>query len=63
MTSRNSQPVACSPGEKLLGGGFGFTNPGNWEAAFLQMLPSPSAKASSGPSRTMVTSTTNAFPH
>jgi mRNA-degrading endonuclease toxin of MazEF toxin-antitoxin module len=42
-TSGNSQPVACAPGEKLLGGGFGFTNPGNREATFLQMLPSPSA--------------------
>lgn len=42
-TSSNSQPVACAPGEKLLSGGFGFTNPGNREATFLQMLPSPSA--------------------
>lgn len=42
-TSDNSQPVGCAPGEKLLSGGFGFTNPGNREATFLQMLPSPSA--------------------
>lgn len=42
-TASNSERVLCAPGERLLSPGFGFTNIGNREATFLQVLPSASA--------------------
>jgi len=38
-TASNTEAALCGPGERLLGGGFAFTNPGNREAAWLQALP------------------------
>lgn len=38
-TAGNTEIASCGPGERLLGGGFAFTNPGNREAAFLEMMP------------------------
>jgi hypothetical protein len=38
-TASNTEVASCALGERVLGGGFAFTNPGNREAAFLQMLP------------------------
>lgn len=38
-TASSTEVVACDPGERLLGGGFSFTNPGNREVAFLQAQP------------------------
>jgi hypothetical protein len=38
-TASNTEAALCNPGERLLGGGFAFTNPGNREAAWLQALP------------------------
>jgi len=38
-TASNVETALCGPGERLLGGGFAFTNPGNREAAWLQALP------------------------
>lgn len=42
-TASNTETAICAPGERLLAGGFSFTNPGNREAAFLQALPFLSA--------------------
>jgi hypothetical protein len=38
-TASNTETAVCGTGERLLGGGFAFTNPGNREVAFLQALP------------------------
>lgn len=38
-TASNTETALCGPGERVLGGGFAFTNPGNREAAWLQALP------------------------
>lgn len=38
-TASNAETVLCGAGEALLGVGFGFTNPGNREAAWLQAMP------------------------
>jgi hypothetical protein len=38
-TASNTETAVCSAGERLLGGSFAFTNPGNREVAFLQALP------------------------
>jgi hypothetical protein len=40
-TAGNGEVALCAPGERLLGGGFAFTNPGNREVAFLEELLSP----------------------
>jgi hypothetical protein len=42
-TASNTATALCGTGERLLGAGFAFTNPGNREAAFLQALPFVSA--------------------
>jgi hypothetical protein len=42
-TAGNSEVALCGPGERLLSGGFKFTEPGNREATFLQALPFVSA--------------------
>lgn len=44
-TASNTEAAVCGPGERLLGGGFAFTNPGNREAAWLQALPFTGAEA------------------
>lgn len=38
-TAGNTEIAPCGPGERLLGGGFAFPNPGNREVAFLEALP------------------------
>lgn len=38
-TASNTEVATCAAGERLLSGGFAFTNPGNREVAFLQSLP------------------------
>lgn len=38
-TAGNTEVASCGAGERLIGGGFAFTNPGNREVAFLQMMP------------------------
>lgn len=38
-TASNTEAITCAPGERLISGGFVFTNPGNREVAFLQALP------------------------
>jgi hypothetical protein len=38
-TASNTETAICGPGERLLGGGFAFTNPGDREAAWLEALP------------------------
>jgi hypothetical protein len=38
-TASNTESALCGQGERLLGGGFAFTNPGTREAAWLQALP------------------------
>jgi hypothetical protein len=38
-TASNTEAVTCAPGERLISGGFVFTNPGNREVGFLQALP------------------------
>jgi hypothetical protein len=42
-TASNTEVATCAPGERLLGGGLNFTNPGNREVAFLEALPFISA--------------------
>ena len=44
-TASNTETALCGPGERLLGGGFAFTNPGNREAAWLQAMPVISSEA------------------
>lgn len=44
-TASNSENAVCSPGERLLMGGFNFSNPGNREVSFLQVRPFISAAA------------------
>jgi hypothetical protein len=43
-TAGNSEVALCAPGERLLSGGFAFTEPGNREATFLQARPFVSAQ-------------------
>ena len=38
-TASNTEVASCAPGERVLGAGFAFTNPGNREATFLQAMP------------------------
>jgi hypothetical protein len=38
-TSSDTAVAACAPGERLLQGGGSFTNPGNREVSFIQLLP------------------------
>jgi hypothetical protein len=38
-TASNIETALCGEGESLLGGGVGFTNPGNGEVGVLQMTP------------------------
>ncbi len=44
-TLSNTEAAICAPGERLLGAGFGFTNPGNRQVAFLQAMPYSNAQA------------------
>ena len=54
-TAGNTEVASCAPGERLLSGGFAFTNPGNREAAFLQMLPFTNNAGSNGVAARMTT--------
>ncbi len=54
-TAGNTEVAVCAPGERLLGGGFAFTNPGNREATFLQMLPYTNNADSNGVAARMAT--------
>jgi len=49
-TASNTETALCGTGERLLGAGFAFINPGNREVAFLQALPfvSPSTNGVTG---------------
>jgi hypothetical protein len=38
-TASNGEVASCGPGERLLNGGVGITNPGNPEVAILESLP------------------------
>ena len=38
-TAGNTEVASCGAGERLIGGGFAFPNPGNRQVAFLQMMP------------------------
>lgn len=38
-TTSNTEVALCGPGERVIGGGFTFTNPGNREVGWLQALP------------------------
>lgn len=38
-TSSDTAVASCAPGERLLQGGGSFTNPGNREVSFLQLVP------------------------
>jgi len=38
-TASDTAAASCAPGERLLQGGGSFTNPGNREVSFLQLLP------------------------
>jgi hypothetical protein len=38
-TASNTEAVTCAPGERVISGGFVFTNPGNREVGVLQVLP------------------------
>lgn len=53
-TAGNTEVALCGQGERLLGGGFAFTEPGNKEVTFLQALPFVSAQ-SNGVSGRMAT--------
>lgn len=44
-TASNAETALCGPGERLLGTGFAFTNPGNREVGWLQALPIVSAES------------------
>lgn len=44
-TGSNAETALCGEGEKLLGTGFAFTNPGNREVGWLQALPIVSGQA------------------
>lgn len=54
-TAGNTEVASCAPGERLLSGGFAFTNPGNREAAFLQMMPFTNNADSNGVAARMTT--------
>lgn len=49
-TAGNTEVAFCAPGERLLGGGFDFSLPGNREVTFLQAQPfvSPQTNGVSG---------------
>jgi hypothetical protein len=53
-TAGNTEVALCGPGERLLGGGFAFTDTGNNEVTFLRELPFISA-LSNGVSGEMAT--------
>ncbi len=45
-TASNTETALCGVGERLLGAGFAFSNPGNREVAFLQAHPFVNASSS-----------------
>jgi hypothetical protein len=49
-TAGNTEVALCAPGERLLSGGFAFTETGNKEVTFLRQLPfvSPQTNGVSG---------------
>jgi hypothetical protein len=55
-TASNTEAALCGPGERLLGAGFAFTNPGTREAAWLQAMPFVSAESNGVAGRTTTNS-------